>query len=222
MLWFHRSSALVPTRPHPLILSLALSVGLVAGVLPVRADAQQGPYLDASVGMSSSAWRAAGSAQWRLPVGTALTLRAGLRMTRYGGESSAFTNEGTVTDTLLATLPVAPSVTGANVMVSGELRLAGPISAGANVDLFGLALGASQSTAAYGMHPTKGSAFTFFSKDRGAINSELFLGLGLGSRVGLRGGISRYVVGYNASTATVQTRYLRYENVPFIALRLQP
>jgi hypothetical protein len=175
--------------------------------------------LDASVGFSGGAWRAAVSSQWRRDIGSRLTLGTGLRLTYYDGEAASYRNQRATTTTLPDRLPIDPAVWGLNVMVSARARVVGSLAAGANIDLVGVAGGPTRQLGAAKLDPARGSLFQYGDNDRGSLNSEFFLAVRVGPRLELRGGMSHYVVGYTATAGTSATRYLRFETVPFLGVR---
>src|SRR6266852_4898589 len=69
------------------------------------------------------------------------------------------------------------------------------------------------------------SYFRYGSGDHGALNSEFFVSLRVAPRVRVRGGASHYVTNYTVTdTAAVgapNSRYQKFQTVPFIAVRLQ-
>lgn len=175
--------------------------------------------LDGSLGYGDRAWRAAVASQWRLPLGSRLTLGSGVRFSYYAGESSQFRNPGATTPSLTVELPIEPSVWGINLMVSAQGRLVGSLAGGANIDLGGVAAGPVRQAGGVELRPARGSVLLLGERDRGSLNSEFFLALPLGACLELRGGLSHYVVGYHARDGTTSTRYLRFETVPFVAAR---
>jgi len=104
-------------------------------------------------------------------------------------------------------------------MVSGELKLIRQLGAGANIDLAGVAAGPSRRSGPALLEPARGSVLLYGDNDRGSLNSEFFLRLSPNRRLRLRGGVSHYVVGYRGSDANTRTRYLRFDTVPFLAVR---
>ena len=179
----------------------------------------QGFDLDASMGYSRAAWRAAASSQWRLRLGSRLTLGTGLRLTYYDGEPASYRNQGQTSTALSDQLQIDPAVWGFNVMVSAQARLVGSLAAGANIDLVGVAGGPTRQAGAVALEPARGSLLLYGDRDRGSLNSEFFVALPLGPRLELRGGMSHFVVGYQARDASTATRYLRFDTVPFVGLR---
>ena len=175
--------------------------------------------LDASVGFSGGAWRAAVSSQWRRDIGSRLTLGTGVRLTHYDGEAASYRNQGAMTTALPDRLLIDPAVWGLNVMVSAQARLVGSLAAGANLDLVGVAGGPTRQLGAAAVKPAHGSLFRYGDNDRGSLNSEFFLAVSVGRRLELRGGMSHYVAGYTAAAGTSATRYLRFETVPFLGVR---
>jgi hypothetical protein len=178
---------------------------------------------DGSIGVSGDAWRAAATGLWRVDVGRTLRLGIGARLSRYGGETSSYRSPD---DDRAATLPprvrLAPSVWGLNLAVEGQVRVFGPLSLGANLDLAGIATGSSRRDSGVKLEPARGSLFIYGDRDRGSLNSEFFLGLQAGSALTLRGGVSHYVTGYRGTAGGESTRYLRFDTVPFLALRWVP
>lgn len=189
-----------------------------AGVLlgPSTLNAQQ--YgADASVGFTEKAGRAAVSADWRVRVGP-IVVGAGPRASFYFGEPALFRNQDEVSAGLPTRLSIDPSILGLNLMVLGEVRLAGPVVAGANLDLAGVALGPSQSAGGARVRPARGSLFRYGNADRGSLNSELFLAVRASRAWRFRAGVSHYVVGYRAESGGADRRYLRFDTVPFVAV----
>ncbi len=197
---------------------------LLAVVGPLAVTPVQGQRLDldGSFGYGSDAWRASLSSQWRLSVGSRLALGAGARLTYYAGEAGEYRNQGATAIALPATLEIDPSVWGLNLMVSGQVRLIRRLIAGANIDVAGIAGGPDRSAGGASLEPAPWSLLLYGDDDRGSLNSEFFLGYDLDDRFQLRGGVSHYVVGYRASDGTTDTRYLRFDTVPFLALRWVP
>jgi len=191
---------------------------LIGGMAaPAGALAAQSVSADASLGLRG---RFALSGQWRVLDPGPLSLRAGLRLTRYGGDPGTFHNRGSVTSVLPATVELAPRVWGLNLMIGGDLALAGPLALGANLDLAGIGVGPERGIGSARLEPARGSLFRYGNADRGSLNSELFVSLRVGGRFRIRGGLSHYVVGYRAveTGGTTETRYQRFDTVPFIAL----
>ena len=197
-----------------------LSVALLLVTVP--AQAQRFAW-DGSIGVSSDAWRAAATALWRVEVGRSLRLGVGARLSHYGGETSSYRSPD---EDRSAALPLrvrlAPSVWGLNLAVEGQVRLIGPLTAGANLDLSGIATGGSRRDSGLKLEPARGSLFMYGDRDRGSLNSEFFLGLQTGSALALRAGVSHYVTGYRGTAGGASTRYLRFDTVPFLALRWVP
>lgn len=202
-------------RQFFILLVLIPSLGI-----PARNACAQYFDVDGSFGYTSAAWRLAASSQWHLRVRSRLDLGAGARLSYYGGDAKPYRNQGTTTSGVPASLPVDPDVWGVNVMVSAQLKLIGSVSAGANIDLAGLAWGTARQVGAVSLEPARGSLLLFGDNDRGSLNSEFFLAFTIGRRIHLRGGASQYVVGYHATDGATSTRYLRFDTVPFLALRL--
>lgn len=194
---------------------------MLALVLPSAAAAQRVGW-DASVGAGSDAWRAAAAALWRVEVASRLSLGAGARLTYYAGSARSYTNRGEVTTGLPSALDVDPEVWGLNLYVQGELGIAGPLHAGANIDLAGVALGPSRTAGPATLEPARGSVLLWGTNDRGSLNSEFFVGLDVAPGVQVRAGASHYVTGYRAELGAERTRYQRFETVPFVGVRWSP
>ncbi len=196
------------------------TVALLLATVPAQA---QRIDWDGSVGVSRDAWRAAATGIWRVEVGRSLRLGVGARLSRYGGESSSYRSPD---EDRPAALPLrvrlAPSVWGLNLAVEGQVRVLGPLAVGANLDLAGIATGSSRRDSGLRLEPARGSLFRYGDRDRGSLNSEYFLGLQAGSALALRAGVSHYVTGYRGTAGGVSTRYLRFDTVPFLALRWVP
>ena len=192
---------------------------LTAVVVPVHQVSAQQFLGDGSLGYTADAWRVAASGEWGLEVFGGVTLGAGLRLTFYGGDPRSYRNQGTTTPGLPATLSVEPAVWGVNLMVSGQARLQGPVGAGANIDLAGLAVGPSRRSGTASLEPARGSLLLYGNNDRGSLNSEFFVVVTVSGHLQLRGDVSHYVVGYGATDGTSRTRYLRFDSVPFLAAR---
>ncbi len=175
--------------------------------------------LDASVGYSSAAWRTTLASQWRLPVGPRLTLGTGVRLTHYQGERASFRNQGDISPTVPDQLSIDPAVWGLNLMVSAQARVLGRVAVGANIDLVGVAVGPTRQQGAVTIEPARGSLLRYGNRDRGSLNSEFFVAVAVDPRIEVRGGMSHYVVGYHAQGGSTSTRYLRFENVPFVGVR---
>ncbi len=199
---------------------LALCLVTAFAVLPRLAEAQRFD-VDGSVGWSSSAWRLAASAEWHPWPGNRLDLSAGVRLSYYQGDAKSYRNQGPVTSELPDRLLIDPSVWGLNLMVSGRLRLFRRLAFGANIDLAGVA-GGPERPGAVTLKPARGSLLLYGDRDRGSLNSEFFLAVTVSDGLEVRGGASHYVVGYRASDGAADTRYLRFDTVPFLALRIRP
>ena len=197
-----------------------LSFALLLTTLPAQA---QRLAWDGSIGVSGDAWRAAATGLWRVEVGRSLRLGIGARLSRYGGETSSYRSpDGNRPAALPLRVRLAPSVWGLNLAVEGQVRVFGPLTAGANLDLAGIATGSSRRDSGVKLEPARGSLFIYGDRDRGSLNSEFFLGLQAGSALTLRGGVSHYVTGYRGMAGGASTRYLRFDTVPFLALRWVP
>lgn len=197
-----------------------LSFALLLATVPAQA---QRLAWDGSVGISRDAWRAAATGLWRVEVGRSLRLGVGARLSRYGGETSSYRSPD---EARPAALPLrvrlAPSVWGLNLAVEGQVQVFGPVTVGANLDLAGIATGGSRRDSGLKLEPARGSLFRYGDRDRGSLNSEFFLGWEAGHALALRAGVSHYVIGYRGTAGGASTRYLRFDTVPFLALRWVP
>lgn len=185
----------------------------LAAALPLAASAQA-PFLDLSAGLRKQEGRASLSTAWTFSIGP-ISAGAGPRLTTYQGSPRTFTRRGGDAS-LPQTVRLDPAVTGLNLMVTGELRLLPMLTAGANLDLAGIALGPERAVAGDRFHPSHGSLFLYGHKDRGSLNSEFYLRLRLGDRWAVRGGLSHYVVGYTGTAGGATARYDRFHSVPFL------
>ncbi len=199
---------------------LLISFALLIATVPAQAQRLE---WDGSVGVSRDAWRAATTGLWRVEVGRSLRLGIGARLSRYGGETSSYRSPD---ENRPAALPLrvrlAPSVWGLNLAVEGQVRVFGPMTVGANLDLAGIATGSTRRDSGLKLEPARGSLFIYGDRDRGSLNSEFFLGLQTGRALALRAGVSHYVTGYRGTAGGESTRYLRFDTVPFLAVRWVP
>lgn len=195
-------------------LSLLLLVAAVAPPL-----AAQRPALDLSGGLTSQAWRASVAAPWHTRLGP-LTLGAGPRLTRYGGDPARYRTHDTPPAGAATRLLVRPDLWSLNLFVLGEVTLAGPVGVGANLDLAGVAEGPSRRVSGATLSAARWSLFRYGDNDRGSLTSEVYLRLEPGARMGIRAGLSHSVTGYRATQGGA--RYLRFDTVPFLALRWRP
>lgn len=176
----------------------------------------------AGVGIGSNTWRADLHGQLAVPVASRLQLAAGLRLTRYGGTARNFERQGPADGELPAELTLDPDVWGLNLMVGLEARVLGPLSAGANLDVLGFAAGSSSTQGGIDIRPARFSMFRYGNADRGSLNSEFYLAAQLSPRFAIRGGLSHFVVGYEAEQEDHERRYLRFDDAVFVALRWRP
>lgn len=196
------------------------SLALLLATAPAQA---QRIAWDGSIGVSGDAWRAAATGLWRVEVGRSLRLGVGARLSRYGGEASSYRSpEEDRPAALPRRVRLAPSVWGLNLAVEGQVRVIGPLTVGANLDLAGVATGGTRRDSGLTLEPARGSLFRYGDRDLGSLNSEYFLGWQSGSALALRAGVSHYVTGYRGAAGGASTRYLRFDTVPFLALRWAP
>ncbi len=204
-----------------------MHTALCLALLGAPSAAQQ-PWiaLDASVGGTGSAQRAAVSA-WYPVLRLTSRLHVGLagRVSAYGGDPADYTNRGPVQAGLPASVTVDPAVVALNAAVFGELGLIHRIALGANLDLLGIATGPTRTVGSLVEKPQRFSYFRYGSADHGALNSEFFLSFRATARVRLRAGVSHYVTNYTvvdtAIGAAPESRYQRFETVPFLAVSLR-
>jgi hypothetical protein len=179
--------------------------------------AAQGFAWDASLGAGGGSGRVAAAVQWGISVGP-LTLGAGTRLSYYFARERAYRNRDEPSTALPVRLLVDPSILGLNIRAQGELTLAGPLAAGANIDLAGLALGPRRTSGPASLEVAHGSLLLLGTRDRGSLNSEFFLALRAGRGIMLRAGVSHYVTGYRAEAGGAQARYSRFDTVPFLSV----
>ena len=91
----------------------------------------------------------------------------------------------------------------------------------ADIDLAGYAAGSSRRVGSVSLEPAPWSLFRYGDNDRGSLNSEFYLRVAAARRLTIRGGASHYVTGYRVSSGS-KARYLRFDTVPFVALRWRP
>lgn len=200
----------------------ALMLLLVACAIPARMLHAQQLSAGAGLGVGSDIWRGDIHGQLELPMSRRLHLAAGLRLTRYGGSARAFSRQGSADGSFPASLTLDPNVWGLNLMVAIEARVLGPISAGANLDVVGIAGGPARSQGNISIRPARFSMFRYGNADRGSLNSEFYLAARVTQRLGIRGGLSHFVVGYEAEQEDGVRRYLRFADAVFVAVRWQP
>lgn len=201
-------------------LANTITLGLLLTV-PALAYGQR-VALDGSAGRSGSSWRVSGSALWELRVGSRIQLGAGPRVTRFGGDAKSYRTHDRLSAGLASRIRLAPEVWSLNLFVSAELQLLGPVMAGANLDLAGVATGPGRTASGVRLAPAHGSLFLYGDSDRGSLNSEYYVGVRAGRRLHVRVGASHYVTGYRVTSAGPHPRYLRFDTVPFIAVRWTP
>jgi len=199
---------------------LAIAILACAFFPAARPVAAQGLDLGASFGAGSATWRGSLSSQILVKRGQRLTFGAGLRLTAYGGDPAIFTNQGDISTERPDRLTIDPSVSGANLMLSVQYRLAEALQVGANLDVLGVATGKSQKLGASEVKPAQGSIFLVNNNDRGSLNSEFYVAIPAGRALEIRAGMSHYVLGYQVKErAGATSRYLRFETVPFVGVR---
>lgn len=174
---------------------------------------------DLSVGASGSAWRSAATFLYQVDVARRAQLGAGVRLTRFGGDHVRYRSVGSRPTGFPTHLDLAPNMWALNLAVAAQLRLHGPLSAGANLDLAGVAAGPTRTAGAVTARPARGSVFLYGNRDRGSLNSEFFLAVRVRNHVGLRVGVSHAVTGYRGTSNSGSARYLRFNTVPFVAVR---
>lgn len=177
---------------------------------------------DASIGAGGGSWRAAVGGVWQLDLAGRLRLGAGARLIHFDGDSKSYRTHDSRPAALPARIPLSPEVWALNLAVSAELRLAGPIGAGANLDLAGIAAGPSCIVNGTRLSPARWSVFLYGDRDHGSLNSEFFVNVQATRRVALRAGASHFITGYKVSEGSTRPRYLRFDTVPFLAVRWTP
>jgi hypothetical protein len=197
-------------------LAKAITLGLLLR-LPSPASGQA-VALDGSAGHSGTSWRVSASALWEVQVGGRMRLGVGPRATRFGGDAKRYRAPDQAPAGLGTRIELAPEVWALNLFVSADLRLVGPVGAGANLDLAGVATGPGREVGGVRLRPAHGSLFRYGDSDRGSLNSEYYLAVRAGRSLYLRAGVSHYITGYRV-VSSPRSRYLRFDTVPFIALR---
>ncbi len=209
------------------IRALLLILSLAAAAAGPTTLAAQRPAVawDLSAGFGAGTGRiaAGGWVPFELALGR-VRIALGLRLTGYASDARSFANRDGVQGALAADLPVDPAVYALNVAVAGEVRLGGKLGIGANIDLAGVAAGPPRVAGTVQLKPARWSVLQVGNGDRGSLNSEFYLTLGVSHRVQARAGASHYVLGYrgtdSASGSRPSARYQRFETVPFVAVRI--
>jgi hypothetical protein len=173
----------------------------------------------AGIGYGRDAWRLDIHSQLEVPVGTRLRLAVGARLTQYGGSKRSMKRQGLADGDFPESLTLDPDVWGLNLMLAVEARVTGPISAGANLDVVGVAGGRDYTRDNIVITPTRFSMFRYGNADRGSLNSEFYLAAHITQRLTVRGGLSHFVVGYKAVQEDQVRRYLRFDDAVFVAGR---
>jgi hypothetical protein len=199
---------------------LLLLFGLLLPGSPRPAAAQRLAW-DGSVGASGTSWRTSAAAWWGVSLGDRIRLGVGPRLSRFGGDAKNYRTHDHSAGVPPRAL-LAPSVWALNLSVAGEIRLVGPLAAGANLDLAGAAAGASRTVSGRILEPARWSLFAYGDRDHGSLNSEFFLACRVGHQLQARAGISHFVTGYRVSEGATPARYLRFDTVPFLGLRWAP
>ena len=200
-------------------------LGCALGTTSLAAETRS-LMLDASVGAKSGAGRVAMSVWY--PVFDHkghVRLGIGLRASAYGGDAAEYVNRDTAMGRLVPQLLIDPSVYALNAAVSGEVDIVRWLGVGANLDVLGLAAGPTRTEGPLEAKVEAGSYFLYGRSDRGALNSEFFALFGVTPRVTIRAGVSHYVTNYTvtdrAAAGTPDSRYQRFETVPFVAVRVR-
>lgn len=180
------------------------------------------PSLDVSFGADEGI-RVAFSATRTTPVfGGRARVGLALRGTLYSGDSTAFTNRGTVVGGLAPSMTIEPWVAAAALAVVAEGRLGRGWRAGMNLDVVGVALGPTRTTGTVEAKPARWSSFRYGNRDRGSLNSEFYASYDLSSRLTVRAGFSHYVLGYEATDPSFGTsRYQKFFTTSFVALTVK-
>lgn len=164
-------------------------------------------------------WRVAPERFW---------IGGGLRANYYRADDLRMRfRDGTATtggDTL--TVP-DPRVIAVNLMVSGMVRVAGPVGLGANLDVAGFSFGPSRSTR-IGREavPWEVNLFKGGTGDLGTLHSEFYVMYQATRRLTLRAGATHFVLGYKVkdigfpALEMSDTRYNIFRTTGFVGLRL--
>ena len=153
---------------------------------------------------SVAAWRL-----WGLDTGGRFQVGAGLRASHFftdGYDLDRQTGPGEATIGVLS-----PRIYSLNAAFHLRARVAGPVRLGFNLDAAGRSFGPERSTtAASGLvQPTRGNLLLGGSRDRGSLNSEFYLAMGLPRGLNLRVGWSHLVTGHERDATT----YHRFHNL---------
>jgi len=175
--------------------------------------------VDAAAGYTGGASSLALSGLGHLEVIDGVRLGAGLRLSHFGGRAASYRAVGDTTLALPDRLQLKPDVSALNLLVSGEVRLFGPLSAGANLDVIGISFGPRREVAGTSAQVANLAAFLVGERDRGALDSEFYLALRLPLSLQVRAGLNHFVTGYDVSADAGDGRYQRFASVAFVALR---
>lgn len=196
---------------------LALALPLLA--TPLAAQSAE-TDLDISYGTRDGQRRIAGMASRLWPVlGGMVHIGGGARVTVYDGDPITFSRVDGDPGGPTNDVAFAPKVLGATVQATAEVELLRGVRIGGNLDLAGYASGGDVATPVGTASVAGASLFRNGSGDRGSLNSEAYLALRLSPNLALRGGVSHYVVGYDLTSIEGTSRYQRFFDVTFVAVR---
>lgn len=195
------------------------AVALLLLATPLAAQAPE-TDLDISYGSRDGQRRIAGMASRLWPLfGGVLYVGGGARVTVYDGDPIDFARVDGDAGGPTGNVAFAPKVLGATVQVAVEVELLRGLRVGGNLDLAGYASGGDVDTPIGTAAVAGPSWFRNGSGDRGSLNSEAYLAVRLSPNLGVRGGLSHYVVGYELTSIEGTSRYQRFFDATFVAVR---
>jgi hypothetical protein len=205
----------------------AAVVAAAGSAVPLAAQASD-PVVDASAfaGQGTRGAAVSGVVRWRL-FGGRVAAGLGARVTGYVADPLTLRYRGGIATTNGDTLTITdPRVVAVNLLVSGDVRVVGPVGLGANLDVAGLAFGPERAARfGTGARPRSPNLFKGGASDLGSLHSEFYVSARVLPRLTVRAGASHFVLGYEVVGApgsgsdANEPRYNLFRTAPFVALR---